>query len=57
MWNGQYMDFRLAFGPWFYRGGGYYGGSDAGLFYANSYGGGAYGDCAFRVALALVSQD
>ena len=42
--------------PWFYRGGGYYDGSDAGLFYANGSTGNANyssgSDNAFRVALA-----
>ena len=52
-WNGNYMSFVYSSNPWFVRGGYYYGGSDAGLFYAvydNGYANGSYG--AFRVALA-----
>ena len=58
MWNGQYMDFRLASYPWFGRGGSSSDGSDAGLFYASSRGGYAnYDYFAFRVALAPTAQN
>ena len=60
MWNGQYMYFRPASYPWFYRGGGYdYGaGSYAGLFSTGDYNGSSIGgNGAFRVALAPVLQD
>ncbi len=57
MWNGQYMDFRPAYYPWFYRGGCYSSGSYAGLFYTyDSNGIGDY-SYAFRVALVPALQD
>ena len=58
MWNGQYMDFRLASHPWFYRGGYYGNGSGAGLFYASNNDGNSSGNYrAFRVALAPTAQN
>ena len=67
-WNGQWLgmsSFPSPY-PWFCRGGSYYGGSLAGLFYVYDYNGSsddynddgyANGRYAFRVALAPVSQD
>ena len=53
MWNSQYMNFRPASYPWFYRGGSYFNGSYAGLFYTSDDKGIAnYDNGAFRVALA-----
>ena len=57
MWNSQYMDFRPASYPWFYRGGGCFNGSDAGLFWTNDGDGYANGGDAFRVALVPALQD
>ncbi len=57
MWNGQYMDFRLASYPWFYRGGGDINGSSAGLFCTSEYSGNASDDNAFRVVLVPALQD
>ena len=51
-WNGNYMYFVTSSYPWFVRGGHYYVGSDAGLFYVNYDSGGANDSGAFRVALA-----
>ena len=51
-WNGNYMYFVTSSYPWFGRGGGYFNGSDAGLFYAYYGGGVAVSGNAFRVALA-----
>ena len=51
-WNGNYMYFVTSSNPWFVRGGFYYNGSSAGLFYANGDNGYAYYNVAFRVALA-----
>ena len=50
-WNGNYSYFVNSSYPWFARGGYYYG-SDAGLFYAYYDYGNAINDDAFRVALA-----
>ena len=53
-WNGQWLNmyhFSSSW-PWFFRGGGYDGGSNAGLFDANYFNGGAYSFFAFRVALS-----
>ena len=57
MWNSQYMDFRPASYPWFYRGGNYDDGSDAGLFCASDNNGYAGSSRAFRVALVPALQD
>ena len=54
-WNGNYMYFVTSSNPWFVRGGIYYYGSSAGLFYAYNNNGGlgyASGNGVFRVALA-----
>ncbi len=56
-WNGNWMYFVTSSVPWFGRGGYYYFGSHAGLFYAGVYIGRASGDNAFRVSLVPVSQD
>ena len=61
MWLNQvayFVEQDYSSSPWFYRGGDYYNGSNAGLFYAgdrDGYSNGAHG--AFRVALAPVAQD
>ena len=56
-WNGNYMYFVNSSYSWFARGGGFYDGSNAGLFFA----GGGFGDSgnhyAFRVALAPAPHD
>ena len=55
-WNGQYlyMNSFASSSPWFYRGGSYDSGSNAGLFYTNDDDGNRSGDDTFRVALAPV---
>ncbi len=56
-WDGNLMHFVESSDPWFVRGGNYYNGSDAGLFYANYDGGYADFNYAFRVALAPTAQN
>ena len=56
-WNGNYMYFVTSSAPWFGRGGGYFSGSNAGLFYADNVNGSAGDNYAFRVALAPTAQD
>ena len=51
-WNNNYSYFARFSYPWFYRGGYYLSGSNAGLFYANDYSGYSGSYSAFRVALA-----
>ena len=51
-WNNNYSYFVTSLHPWFGRGGDYYAGSNAGLFYAGDDDGNAIGNYAFRVALA-----
>ncbi len=51
-WNNNYSHFARSSYPWFGRGGHYYNGSLAGLFYANPSDGYANEVYAFRVALA-----
>ena len=51
-WNGNYMYFVESSHLWFVRGGIFYAGSNAGLFYAYGYGDAADYGSAFRIALA-----
>ena len=53
-WNGDYYNnFVKSSNPWFIRGGSYYDGSHAGLFFTyGGHGSNYYGSVAFRVALA-----
>ena len=51
-WYSDYADFVLSSYPWFYRGGYYYGGDSAGVFYFSFYTGGGYTNSGFRVALS-----
>ena len=54
-WNGNYMYFVTSTTPWFVRGSGCGGGSNAGLFFVCFGGGLGFG--AFRVALAPTAQN
>ena len=57
-WNGNEMYFVNSSEPWFERGGGYFYGSLAGLFYAGYDNGDASGGSdTFRVALAPTAQN
>ena len=50
-WNQDYSYFPYASSPFFFRGGGYYGGTNAGPFYFNAYHGGGDIYYSFRVVL------
>ena len=56
-WNGNYMYFVTSSYPWFYRGGYYSNGSNAGLFSTNDLDGYGYYGGAFRVALVSALKD
>ena len=51
-WNGDFAFFVNSYNPFFFRGGDFYSGSSAGVFYFNSSDGDSY-DNSFRVSLAI----
>ena len=51
-WYSDDANFPFALGPWFSRGGSYFIGSGAGVFYFYNAGGGAYTNSGFRVTLS-----
>ena len=52
-WNGDYSNFPYAGNPFFLRGGSYYGGGDAGVFYFSISNGGASPNYSFRACLCV----
>ena len=53
-WYGDYSYFPSTSGPFFRRGGNYYNGTGAGVFYFGNYGGNSYGDDSFRPVLVAL---
>ena len=56
-WGGDYANFVYSSFPWFLRGGYWYNGTGAGVFYSSYSGGSNFCSSGFRVALSAVSQD